>query len=166
MNIKYITPTNMKTIMNDIGNELMDIFEKSDRELTFDAMKYDKEHSTDWRELKSVDPEDLENVYSQDKRLIAVLVAQLILFKRIVRQNDVDERDMGFPKNHLPIAFRFTEDWHKSSGREMKRMFQLKEGFEDLKSKTPDSWFKYFKTDKVYQSLSKSGKMRLKRMFS
>ena len=41
--------------MNDIGNELMDIFEKSDRELTFDAMKYDKEHSSDWMELKSTD---------------------------------------------------------------------------------------------------------------
>jgi hypothetical protein len=166
MDIKYITPTNMKTIMNDIGNELMDIFEKSDRELTFDAMLYDKKHSSDWMELKSTDADDLENVYSQDKRLVSVLIAQLILFKRIVRQNDVDERDMGFPKNHIPIAFRFTEDWYKSSGREMKKIFQLKEGLEDLKSKTPDSWFKYFKTDKVYQSLSKNGKMRLKRMFS
>ena len=90
----------------------------------------------------------------------------MLIFKRLVRQNEADERDMGFPKNHIPIAFRFTEDWYKSSGREMKKIFQLKEGLEDLKSKTPDSWFKYFKTDKVYQSLSKNGKMRLKRMFS
>ena len=152
--------------MNDIGNELMDIFEKSDRELTFDAMKYDKEHSTDWIELKSTDNEDLENVYAQDKRLVSVLIAQLILFKRIVRQNEADERDMGFPKNHLPIAFRFTEDWYKSSGREMKKMFQLKEGLGELKSRTPEMWFKYFKTDKIYRSLTKESKLKLKRIFS
>jgi len=166
MDIRYLTPQNMKKVFNDVSNELMDIFDKSDRELTFDALKYDKEHSTDWLELKSSEPEQMENVYAQDIRLIAVLFAQLILFRRIVRQNWVDDRDMGFPTGFIPLAFKFTESWEKSSGKQIKKMMKLKEGFEEVKLLTTKSWMKYFKVHKVYESLSKQGKHKLKRLFN
>ena len=34
--------------------------------------------------------------------------------------NDADERDHGFSTGHVPIAFRFTEDWDRSSGKDLK----------------------------------------------
>jgi len=166
MDIKWITPQNMKKVFNDVTSEMMDIFDKSDRDLTFDAQKYDKEHSTDWMELKSSEPEELENVYAQDIRLIAVLFAQLILFRRVVRQNDVDDRDMGFPRGMIPMSFSFSESWDKSSGKQIKQMMKLKEGFEEVKLLTTEGWIKYFKIDEVYQSLSRKGKHKLKRLFN
>ena len=69
MDIKYITPSSIKKVLEDISNSLSDVLEYSDRDLTYDLMKSDKD-LTDWRELKSTDAEDIESVYAQDLWLI------------------------------------------------------------------------------------------------
>ena len=149
--------------MEDISNTLSDVLEFTDRDLTYDLMKSDKD-LTDWMELKSTKAEDLESVYAQDLWLIGKLIAQLILFRRVVRQNDVDERDFGFPKNHIPIAFRFTEDWDRSSGKDLKEW--IKNNHDEINNLRASGWKDFFRSARIYNSLSASGKMKLKRMFS
>lgn len=163
MDIKYITPSSIKKVLEDISNSLSDVLEYSDRDLTFDLMKSDKD-LTDWRELKSTDAEDIESVYAQDLWLIGKMIAQLILFRRVVRQNDVDERDHGFPKGHVPVAFRFTESWNRSSGKRLKKW--IKENYEEIHNLRASGWKDFFRSARIYSSLSASGKDKLKRMFS
>ena len=163
MNVKYITPSSIKKTLEDISNTLSDVLEYSDRDLTYDLMKSDKE-LTDWRELKSTDAEDIESVYLQDLWLIGKMIAQLILFRRVVRQNDVDDRDHGFSKGHVPIAFRFTEEWDKSNGKDLKEW--IKNNHEEINNLRASGWKDFFRSARIYSTLTTQGKLKLKRMFS
>ena len=163
MEVKYLTPSSIKKVLEDISETLSDVLEYSDRDLTYDLMKSDK-NLTAWRQLKSTDAEDIESVYAQDLWLIGKMIAQLILFRRVVRQNDVDDRDHGFSKGHVPIAFRFTEDWDKSSGKELKEW--IKNNYEEINNLRAKGWTDFFRSARIYNALTTQGRLKLKRMFS
>ena len=88
---KYIKPKKFYDVFHLISDELHDItLHKLDRELFYDRMKFN-EGSVDWNEYKSNDEFDKDNIYHTDVRTISELIGQVVIFGRIIRENQYEE---------------------------------------------------------------------------
>lgn len=107
--IKYTLPKPFYDVFEDIGNTVYEISsEMKDRELYIDFLKdYDKRFY--WDEYKSNDEFDKDNIYTSDLVLVSRLICQIILFHRIVKENQIEQKNN--PNNEVPYFFRqFDED--------------------------------------------------------
>ena len=135
---KYIKPKKFYDVFHLISDELHDItLHKLDRELFYDRIKF-IEGSVDWDEYKSNDEFDKDNIYHTDVRTISELIGQVVIFGRIIRENQYEETNL--PKGEVPLFHRQIDDngneedlWDISSGEIIKRWSKKKKGKKKLR---------------------------------
>ena len=83
---EYIKPKKFFEVFNEISETLYEkIFEKMDRDLFYDRQKFiDK--NTIWSEYKSTEEFDKEYIYDGDIETISILISQMVIFGRIVKE--------------------------------------------------------------------------------
>ena len=157
--VRYITPLSVKGVLTDIGDHLWDILDSKDTELAYDRKRFDDDHLVqNWEAVqKKSDSFSRDLVYSGDVYSIAFEIAQVILFRRRVRQhpNIGESSDLGFPRGWVPRAFSFSSDWNKSSGKELKANNDFRK----------NGWRDYFKAERLFKKLSEGHKKRLRRQY-
>ena len=124
--LEYIKPKNFYEVFQQISNELHNItFDKMDRELFYDRMKF-IEDSVDWIDYTSNDEFEKDNIFHTDVRTIAELIGQLVIFGRIIKTNNFDEKNL--PKGEVPLFLRQIDEdgeerdlYNLSSGKAMKK---------------------------------------------
>ena len=129
--MKYIKPLKIEKVFKDISEHLYDdIFEKMDRKLFRDRMKF-IEKSIYWDEYKSTDEFDKSNIYDTDIRSVSELIGQIVVFGRIIRENG--KGDYNLPKGEVPLYLRQIDENGKendminlSSGKVLKRIYKKK----------------------------------------
>ena len=104
MKVKYIKPKNIEKVFKEISDILYDITpEKMDKELFYDRMKF-IEKSIYWDEYKSTDEFDKSNIYDTDINTVSILIGQIIIFGRIIREDGFG--DFNLPKGEVPYHLR------------------------------------------------------------
>ena len=90
-----------------------------------------------WDEYKSNKEFDKDNVYESDITFIGRLITQMILFHRIVRENDKGEKNN--PINEVPLFLRQFDDegsekdhFNISSGKVYKKWSKTSKGKKKL----------------------------------
>ena len=135
--MKYTLPKPFYKIFEDLGNTVFDISsEIMDRDLYRDLVKeIDKRFY--WDEYKSNKEFDKDNIYESDITFISKLIIQMILFHRIVRENDLGEKNN--PTNEVPMFFRQFDDegneedlYNLSSGKIYKKWSKSDKGRKKL----------------------------------
>ena len=135
--MKYIIPKPFYKIFEDLGNSVYDISsEEMDRDLYKDIVK-DMDNRFYWDEYKSNEDFDKDNVYESDIMFISRLITQMILFHRIVRENDKGEKNN--PMNEVPLFLRQFDDngnesdyFNISSGKLFKKWSKSPKGKKKL----------------------------------
>jgi len=121
--MKWINNHNMIKVFKDLGEHLHDeILEMSDVDLFYDRMKYMRK-SLEPYEYKSNDKDDKNDIYEQDLNTITILIAQLIIFNRIIMTDYLDEP--LFPKGTYPSFMNMVDKKpNHSTGEELKTNIQ------------------------------------------
>jgi len=135
--MKYIIPKPFYKIFEDLGDTVYNISsEEMDRELYKDLIK-DMDNRFYWDEYKSNKEFDKDNVYESDITFIGRLITQMILFHRIVRENDKGEKNN--PINEVPLFLRQFDDegsekdhFNISSGKVYKEWSKTSKGKKKL----------------------------------
>jgi len=135
--MKYIIPKPFYKIFEDLGDTVYNISsEEMDRELYKDLIK-DMDNRFYWDEYKSNKEFDKDNVYESDITFIGRLITQMILFHRIVRENDKGEKNN--PINEVPMFLRQFDDegsekdhFNISSGKVYKKWSKTSKGKKKL----------------------------------
>ena len=135
--MKYIIPKPFYKIFEDLGDTVYNISsEEMDRELYKDLIK-DMDNRFYWDEYKSNKEFDKDNVYESDITFIGRLITQMILFHRIVRENDKGEKNN--PINEVPLFLRQFDDegsekdhFNISSGKVYKKWSETSKGKKKL----------------------------------
>ena len=138
---KYIKPKKFYDVFHLISGELHDItLHKLDRELFYDRIKF-IEGSVDWDEYKSNDEFDKDNIYHTDVRTISELIGQVVIFGRIIRENQYEETNL--PKGEVPLYLRQIDKdgneedlYNISSGKIIKKWSKKEKGRKRLKEFT------------------------------
>ena len=160
MKVKYINPMSVKGVFQDLAEHIYDVLDMSDRSLMYDRSRFDRDHLVDnWESVqKRSDSFSRDLVYEGDIHSLAIEICQVILFGRRIRQhpNIGVSDDYGFPRGYVPRAFSFTQDFDKSSGKELKKKNN------DFRR---NAWRDYFKAERVFKKLSLNNKQRLRRQY-
>jgi hypothetical protein len=118
--MKWINNRNMIKVFKDLGEHLHDeILEMSDVDLFYDRMKFMRK-SLEPNEYESNDNDD---IYEQDINTISIMIAQLIIFNRIIMTDYLDEP--LFPKGSYPSFMNMVDkEPNHSTGEELKTNIQ------------------------------------------
>ena len=101
---KYIKPKKFFEVFNEISETLYEkIFEMKDRDLFYDRQKFiDK--NTMWDEYKSTKEFDKEYIYDGDIETISILISQMVIFGRIVKERL--DNEFNLPIGTVPLYLR------------------------------------------------------------
>ena len=99
--VEYIKPKKFFEVFNEIGETLYEkILEKMDRELFYDRQKFiDK--NTMWDEYKSTEEFDKEYIYDGNIETISILISQMVIFGRIVKERL--DNEFNLPIGTVPL---------------------------------------------------------------
>lgn len=130
--IKYIKPLNLEKVFKDISDELHnDVLDTMDRDLMFDRMKF-IDNSNDWDVYKSNEEFDKDFIYESDIRTISILIGQVIIFHRILKENE--EGVYNLPKGEVPYHLRQIDEKGNEndlinikSGEVLKRLYKKRD---------------------------------------
>ena len=135
--MKYTIPKPFYKIFEDLGNTVFEVTsEMMDRDLYKDLL-VDIDKRFYWDEYKSNEDFDKDNIYESDITFISQLILQMILFHRIVREND--KGDKNNPRDEVPMFFRQFDDegneedlYNLSSGKIYKKWSKSDKGRKKL----------------------------------
>jgi hypothetical protein len=136
--IEYIKPKKFFEVFNEIGETLYEkIFENMDRELFYDRQKFiDK--NTMWGEYKSTDEFDKEYIYDGNIETISILISQMVIFGRIVKERL--DNEFNLPIGTVPLYLRQIDEkgteedlLNISSGKIIKKWSKKKKGKKKLR---------------------------------
>ena len=120
INLKYISPKRFYEVFDEVSELLYDkIFEMKDRELFYDRMKWVKRHNV-WNNFKSKDEFDKDVIYHTDLETCAILIAQIVVFNRIIIERN--EGEFNLPDGEVPLYLR------QVSEKENKDLFNISTG--------------------------------------
>ena len=113
----------MIKVFKDLGEHLHDeILEMGDVDLFYDRMKYMRKIIEPY-EYKSNDKDYKNDIYEQDINTISIMIAQLIIFNRIIMTDYLDEPLL--PKGSYPNFMNMVEkEANYSTGVELKTNFK------------------------------------------
>jgi hypothetical protein len=135
--IEYIKPKKFFEVFNEIGETLYEkIFEKMDRDLFYDRQKFiDK--NTMWGEYKSTKEFDKEYIYDGNIETISILISQMVIFGRIVKERL--DNEFNLPIGTVPLYLRQIDEkgteedlLNISSGKIIKKWSKKKKGKKKL----------------------------------
>ena len=134
---KYIKPKKFFEVFNEISETLYEkIFEKMDRDLFYDRQKFiDK--NTMWSEYKSTDEFDKEYIYDGNIETISILISQMVIFGRIVKERL--DNEFNLPIGSVPLYLRQIDEkgteedlLNISTGKIIKKWSKKKKGRKKL----------------------------------
>ena len=136
--VEYIKPKKFFEDFNEISETLYEkIFENMDRELFYDRQKFiDK--NTMWDEYKSTEEFDKEYIYDGNIETISILISQMVIFGRIVKERL--DNEFNLPIGSVPLYLRQIDEKgteedliNISSGKIIKKWSKKKKGKKKLR---------------------------------
>ena len=134
---EYIKPKKFFEVFNEISDNLYEkIFEMKDRDLFYDRQKFiDK--NTMWDDYKSTEEFDKEYIYDGDIETISILISQMVIFGRIVKERL--DNEFNLPIGTVPLYLRQIDEKgtdedliNISSGKIIKKWSKKKKGKKKL----------------------------------
>ena len=124
--VEYIKPQKFYEVFDEISNHLYDkIFDMKDRDIFYDRQKWINKH-TMWSTYKSKDDFEKEYVYDGDIETISILISQMVIFGRIIKERFDDE--FNLPDGEVPLYLRQIDEdgneedlYNISTGKIIKR---------------------------------------------
>jgi hypothetical protein len=135
--VEYIKPKKFFEVFNEISETLYEkIFEQMDKDLFYDRQKFiDK--NTMWDEYKSTDEFDKEYIYDGNIETISILISQMVIFGRIVKERL--DNEFNLPIGTVPLYLRQIDEKgtdedliNISSGKIIKKWSKKKKGKKKL----------------------------------
>ena len=135
--VEYIKPKKFFEVFNEISETLYEkIFEMKDRDLFYDRQKFiDK--NTVWDEYKSTKEFDKEYIYDGNIETISILISQMVIFGRIVKERL--DNEFNLPIGSVPLYLRQIDEKgteedliNISSGKIIKKWSKKKKGKKKL----------------------------------
>ena len=135
---EYIKPKKFFEVFNEISDNLYEkIFEMKDRDLFYDRQKFiDK--NTMWDDYKSTEEFDKEYIYDGDIETISILISQMVIFGRIVKERL--DNEFNLPIGSVPLYLRQIDEKgteedliNISSGKIIKKWSKKKKGKKKLR---------------------------------
>lgn len=106
--VKYIKPKKFYEVFKEISEHLYDtIGDKKDRHLFYDREKWIHKN-TMWNTYKSKDEFEKELVYNGDIETISILISQMVLFGRIIKERF--DTEFNLSDNEVPLYHRQIDD--------------------------------------------------------
>ena len=136
--VEYIKPKKFFEVFNEISETLYEkIFEMKDRDLFYDRQKFiDK--NTMWDEYKSIDDFNKELIYDGNIETISILISQMVIFGRIVKERL--DNEFNLPIGTVPLYLRQIDEKgteedliNISSGKIIKKWSKKKKGKKKLR---------------------------------
>ena len=136
--VEYIKPQKFFEVFNEISETLYEkIFEMKDRDLFYDRQKFiDK--NTMWYDYKSTEEFDKELIYDGNIETISILISQMVLFNRIVKERL--DNEFNLPIGSVPLYLRQIDEKgteedliNISSGKIIKKWSKKKKGKKKLR---------------------------------
>jgi len=136
--VEYIKPQKFFEVFNEISETLYEkIFEMKDRDLFYDRQKFiDK--NTMWYDYKSTEEFDKEYIYDGNIETISILISQMVLFNRIVKERL--DNEFNLPIGSVPLYLRQIDEKgteedliNISSGKIIKKWSKKKKGKKKLR---------------------------------
>ena len=136
--VEYIKPQKFYEVFDEISNHLYDkIFDMKDRDIFYDRQKWINKH-TMWSTYKSKDDFEKEYVYDGDIETISILISQMVIFGRIIKERFDDE--FNLPDGEVPLYLRQIDEdgneedlYNISTGKIIKRWSKKKKSKKRLK---------------------------------
>jgi hypothetical protein len=136
--VEYIKPQKFYEVFDEISNHLYDkIFDMKDRDIFYDRHKWINKH-TMWSTYKSKDDFEKEYVYDGDIETISILISQMVIFGRIIKERFDDE--FNLPDGEVPLYLRQIDEdgneedlYNISTGKIIKRWSKKKKSKKRLK---------------------------------
>ena len=121
--MEWIKNKNIIKVLNDVGQSLHDdVMEMTDVDLFEDRLQFIRdsiENERPFGQRVSSEKFDKEKVYHTDIHTISLLVAQVVVFGRIVYKDKMGQ--LQFPKEELPHFMNMVECLpHHSTGKRIK----------------------------------------------
>ena len=135
---EYIKPKKFFEVFNEISDNLYEkIFEMKDRDLFYDRQKFiDK--NTMWYNYKSTEEFDKELIYDGNIETISILISQMVIFGRIVKERL--DNEFNLPIGSVPLYLRQIDEKgteedliNISSGKIIKKWSKKKKGKKKLR---------------------------------
>ena len=135
---EYIKPKKFFEVFNEISDTLYEkIFEMKDRDLFYDRQKFiDK--NTMWYNYKSTEEFDKELIYDGNIETISILISQMVIFGRIVKERL--DNEFNLPIGTVPLYLRQIDEkgteedlLNISSGKIIKKWSKKKKGKKKLR---------------------------------
>ena len=135
---EYIKPKKFFEVFNEISDNLYEkIFEMKDRDLFYDRQKFiDK--NTMWDDYKSTEEFDKEYIYDGNIETISILISQMVIFGRIVKERL--DNEFNLPIGSVPLYLRQIDEKgteedliNISSGKIIKKWSKKKKGKKKLR---------------------------------
>ena len=135
---EYIKPKKFFEVFNEISDNLYEkIFEMKDRDLFYDRQKFiDK--NTMWYDYKSTEEFDKELIYDGNIETISILISQMVIFGRIVKERL--DNEFNLPIGSVPLYLRQIDEKgteedliNISSGKIIKKWSKKKKGKKKLR---------------------------------
>ena len=135
---EYIKPKKFFEVFNEISETLYEkIFEMKDRDLFYDRQKFiDK--NTMWDDYKSTEEFDKEYIYDGNIETISILISQMVIFGRIVKERL--DNEFNLPIGTVPLYLRQIDEkgteedlLNISSGKIIKKWSKKKKGRKKLR---------------------------------
>ena len=135
---EYIKPKKFFEVFNEISETLYEkIFEMKDRDLFYDRQKFiDK--NTMWYDYKSTEEFDKELIYDGNIETISILISQMVIFGRIVKERL--DNEFNLPIGSVPLYLRQIDEKgteedliNISSGKIIKKWSKKKKGKKKLR---------------------------------
>ena len=102
--LKYISPKRFYEVFQEISDHLYDkIFDQKDRHLFYDRGKWIDRHTV-WSTYKSKSEFEKDYVYHGDIESVAIYIAQLVIFNRIIKERS--EGEFNLPEGEVPLYLR------------------------------------------------------------
>ena len=102
--VKYISPKRFYEVFQEISDLLYDhIFDHKDRDLFYDRGKWIDRH-TMWSRYKDTSDFDKEFIYDGDLNSVAIYIAQIVIFGRIIKERS--EGEFNLPDGEVPLYLR------------------------------------------------------------
>ena len=114
--IKYISPKKFYQVFQEISDHLYDtIFEKKDKDLFYDREKWISRHTV-WQTYKSKDEFEKDYVYHGDIETISILIGQLVIFSRIIKERS--EGEFNLPTGEVPLYLKQVNETSSGKNRD------------------------------------------------
>jgi len=120
--IKYISPKAFYKVFQEISDLLYDhIFDMKDRDLFYDRGKWIDRHTV-WSRYKATSNFDREYIYDGDLNSVAIYIAQIVIFGRIIKERA--EGEFNLPEGEVPLYLRQVDETMKGN----KDLFDISSG--------------------------------------